>query len=58
LTVALQLAVIYVPVLNTIFHTRALPLADLVLCFALSSLVLVAVEIEKWMIRRGVLYNG
>jgi Ca2+-transporting ATPase len=58
LTVALQLAVIYVPALNTVFHTQALPLADLVFCFALSSLVLVVVEIEKWMVRRGALYNA
>ncbi|MGB5178171.1 MAG: cation-translocating P-type ATPase [Gammaproteobacteria bacterium] len=58
LTMALQLAVIYVPVLNPVFHTQALPLADLLLCVALSSMVLVAVEIEKFMIRRGRLYRS
>ncbi|MCG6899587.1 MAG: cation-translocating P-type ATPase [Gammaproteobacteria bacterium] len=57
LTMALQLAVIYIPALNPIFHTQALPLADLVFCLVLSSTVLFAVEIEKWMVRRGVLYN-
>ncbi len=58
LTVLLQLAVIYVPALNPIFHTQPLPLADLAVCFALSSLVLVAVEIEKWLVRRGLVYSG
>jgi Ca2+-transporting ATPase len=56
LTLILQLAVIYVPALNGIFHTQPIPLYDLAVCLALSSLVLVAVEIEKWLARRGVLY--
>ncbi len=58
LMVALQLMVIYVPALNAIFHTQPLPLPVLLGCFALSSLVLVAVEIEKWLVRRGVIYRG
>jgi Ca2+-transporting ATPase len=58
LTVALQLMVIYVPVFNPIFKTEPLPLFDLGVCFALSSLVLFAVEIEKWMIRKGWLYQA
>ena len=53
---ALQLAVIYHPVLQPIFQTRALPLADLAVCLLLSSLVLVAVEIEKFLMRRDWLY--
>ena len=57
LTVLLQLAVIYVPALNPIFKTQPLPLFDLAVCFALSSLVLVAVEIEKTLVRRGHLYS-
>jgi Ca2+-transporting ATPase len=57
LTVGLQLAVIYLPVLNPIFKTQPLPLFDLGVCFALSSLVLVAVEIEKALVRRGRLYG-
>ena len=56
LALLLQLAVIYVPALNPIFHTQPLPLADLAICFALSSLVLFAVEIEKWLVRRGNIY--
>jgi len=57
LTVIMQLAVIYVPALNGIFHTQPLPLFDLAVCLALSSLVLCAVEIEKWLVRRGVIYG-
>jgi Ca2+-transporting ATPase len=56
LTLGLQLAVIYVPALQPIFHTQPLPGADLALCLGLSVLVLVAVEIEKWAVRRGWLY--
>ncbi len=56
LTLLLQLAVIYVPALNPFFHTQPLPLADLAICLALSSLVLFAVEIEKWLVRRGYIY--
>ncbi|MDH5736364.1 MAG: cation-translocating P-type ATPase, partial [Gammaproteobacteria bacterium] len=51
-TVGLQMAVIYVPSLNDVFHTQALPVYDLAVCFLLSSLILVAVEIEKWLVRR------
>jgi Ca2+-transporting ATPase len=60
LTLALQLAVIYVPALNAIFHTQPLPLPDLAACLALSSTVLVVVEAEKWLVRRGLIYaeNG
>ena len=57
LTLLLQLAVIYVPALNDIFYTQPLPLFDLLVCLALSSLVLFAVEIEKWLVRRGVIYR-
>jgi Ca2+-transporting ATPase len=53
LTIALQLMIIYVPVFNGIFHTQPLPLFDLAVCFGLSTLVLVAVEFEKWLIRRA-----
>ncbi|MEZ5591741.1 MAG: cation-translocating P-type ATPase [Gammaproteobacteria bacterium] len=56
LTVMLQLAVIYLPVLNPIFNTAPLSLAELAICFALASLVLLAVEVEKALIRRGYLY--
>lgn len=57
LTLLLQLAVIYMPVLNSIFHTQPLPIYDLAVCLALSFLVLVAVEIEKVLVRHGILYK-
>ncbi len=58
LTLALQLAVIYLPALQPIFHTQALPVADLALCVGLALGVPVAVELEKWGVRRGWLYAG
>jgi len=58
LTLLLQMTVIYVPALNSIFHTQPLPMFDLVICLFLSSLVLGAVEIEKWLIRRGIIYKN
>ena len=57
-TFLLQLATIYVPALNTLFHTQPLTLGEMALCFVLSSVVFFCVEIEKWMIRRGVLYSS
>ncbi len=56
LTFALQMAVLYVPWLNPIFRTEPLSLAELAACLALSSVVFVAVEIEKALARRGWLY--
>ena len=58
LTLLLQLGVIYLPSLNGIFHTRPLPPGDLLLCFVFSSLVLVVVEIEKWLVRKGKIYRN
>ena len=47
LTFALQLATIYVPLLNPVFKTAPLTAAELLLTMLLSSVVFVAVEIEK-----------
>ena len=55
-TLLLQMATIYVPVLNPIFRTQPLSLHELALCLALSSVVFFAVEIEKYLVRRGWLY--
>ena len=57
LTVALHLATIYVPALNPIFKTEPLDVAELTLCFAVSTIVFFTVEIEKWLIRRRLIYT-
>lgn len=57
LTIGLQLMVIYVPVLQSIFKTQALSPMELGVCSLLASVVFFAVEMEKWLIRRGVLYQ-
>ena len=44
------------PWLNPIFRTAPLSLGELAACLALSSVVFVAVEIEKALARRGWLY--
>jgi Ca2+-transporting ATPase len=58
LALALQLTLVYLPLMNSIFHTQPLPAFDLIVCLLLSSSVLVAVEFEKWLVRRGILYNN
>jgi len=57
-TFALQLATIYVPWLNPIFKTEQLTFDELAFCLAMSAVVFVCVEIEKWMIRRGWIYRS
>jgi Ca2+-transporting ATPase len=52
LTFLLQLATIYVPALNPIFKTSPLTAQELAVTLALSSLIFIAVEIEKFFIRR------
>ena len=56
LTMAAQLAVIYVPALQPIFRPSPLPLMDFAICFGLGAVVLVAVEFEKWLVRSGKIY--
>ena len=57
LTLGLQMAVIYVPALQVIFRTTALDAEELALCLLLPLVVLVAVEAEKALVRRGLLYR-
>jgi Ca2+-transporting ATPase len=53
-TVLAQLAVIYLPPLNTVFRTQPLSGTQLAACFGIGSVVLVAVELEKFARRRAV----
>jgi Ca2+-transporting ATPase len=57
LTVLLQLAVIYLPPLNAVFHTAPLSPQELAICLALPLAVVLAVELEKWLARRGIIYR-
>ena len=47
-TIALQLSVIYLPIMNDLFKTRPLSAAELGVALALSAIVFHAVELEKW----------
>jgi Ca2+-transporting ATPase len=53
LTLVLQMAVIYVPFLQDIFHTQSLTFIELLSCIGLSSIIFWAVELEKWFKRRS-----
>lgn len=53
LTFGLQMATIYVPFLQGIFHTQPLSIWELLVCLAVSTIVFWAVEIEKWYRRRA-----
>jgi Ca2+-transporting ATPase len=52
LTFVLQMAVVYVPFLQDVFETIALPPADLGISLLLSTVVFWGVELEKWLARR------
>lgn len=52
LTFLLQMATVYLPVLNSVFKTTPLTLQELLLTLAVSSVVFFAVEIEKFFRRR------
>ncbi len=52
LTFGLQMAVVYVPFMQEIFKTTGLPLTDLGISLALSTVVFWGVELEKWYLRR------
>jgi P-type Ca2+ transporter type 2C len=52
LTFLLQMATIYIPVLNKVFKTEPLTAMELLITIAASSIVFFAVEVEKLVIRR------
>lgn len=51
LTTLLQIAVIYVPILQDIFETVTLSFLDLLICFGASALLFAIVELQKWIFR-------
>ena len=57
-TVLLQLVAIYVPFFNNVFNTNPLTLEQLGLCLVLSTIVFWGVELEKLLMRRGILSQG
>lgn len=48
LTLLLQLAVIYIPFLQSIFHTQSLSGQELLVCLGVSSLTFWFIELNKW----------
>jgi Ca2+-transporting ATPase len=50
--VAVQLAIVYLPVLQRLFDTHALSPFQLAFVLVASTAAFVAVEVEKWIIRR------
>ncbi|MGH2405615.1 MAG: cation-translocating P-type ATPase, partial [bacterium] len=52
LTIMLQLAVVYLPFLQTILSTTALPAGDLLIAVLSGAAVLAAAEVWKWVLRR------
>lgn len=52
-TFVLQLATIYVPPLNPLFHTQPLSTPELAVTLGMSSVVFCAGEAQKWLIRQG-----
>ncbi len=53
LVFAMQMAAIYLPALNRVFKTAPLTVTELLLALGLSSLIFIAVEIEKYFKRRA-----
>ncbi|NOT31548.1 MAG: cation-transporting P-type ATPase, partial [Planctomycetes bacterium] len=56
-TLGLQLSTLYVPALNRLLETEALTAPELSFCCAVAGIPLLAVELEKFLVRRGLLYR-
>jgi Ca2+-transporting ATPase len=54
-TVLVQLVAVYAPFFNDIFNTTPLTVPQLAICMVLSTIVFWGVELEKLLVRRGVL---
>jgi Ca2+-transporting ATPase len=57
LTMLLQMMITYIEVFNRIFKIYPLSLFELSICFVVSSLILFAIEFEKWLIRKKLIYQ-
>lgn len=55
LTLVLQLLAVYLPFFNQVFNTTPLTFEQLAICLVLSTVVFWGVELEKLLMRRGVL---
>ncbi|HBB34724.1 MAG TPA: ATPase, partial [Cyanobacteria bacterium UBA9273] len=55
LTFLFQLMVVYVPFLQNVFHTTALSVGELVISLGLSTVVIWAMELDKWRLRGVIL---
>lgn len=55
-TIGLHLVILYVPFMTNLFRTVPLSFSELMLCFGVASVVFVAVEFEKYLVRRRGLY--
>lgn len=49
ITFSLQLAIVYIPFMNTVFKTSPLTLQELAMCIGISVIVFHVVEVEKWL---------
>jgi P-type Ca2+ transporter type 2C len=58
LTFVLQLATVYLPVLQPIFSTQSLSVKELSICIGSASVILIAVEIEKMVKRIKINYQA
>lgn len=52
LTFVLQLALLYMPFMQKIFDTQPLNARDLTIAIFVSAIIFVAVEVDKWIVRR------
>ena len=56
LTILLQMATVYLPAFNPVFGTQPLSARELLVCLVLALTVCAVVELEKLLVRRGLLY--
>ena len=57
LTFTFQMFILYVPILNEVFKTEPLTIRELLICMGASFIIVLAVEFEKCLVRRGLIYK-